>query len=82
MSARAFLTFLVIGLLAGWISGLVTKGRGFGLAGSLIVGVIGAFLGGFCFGLVGLSAHSFVGQLLFAIAGALLFSYLLRFVKR
>lgn len=82
MSARAFLTFLVIGLLAGWISGLVTKGRGFGLAGNLIVGVIGAFLGGFCFGLVGLSAHSFVGQLLFAIAGALLFSYLLRFVKR
>lgn len=82
MSARAFLTFLVIGLLAGWISGLVTKGRGFGLAGNLIVGVIGAFLGGFCFGLLGLSAHSFLGQLLFAIAGALLFSYLLRFIKR
>jgi uncharacterized membrane protein YeaQ/YmgE (transglycosylase-associated protein family) len=81
MSARAFLTFLVIGLLAGWISGLVTKGRGFGLAGNLIVGVVGAFLGGFCFGLLGLSAHSFLGQLLFAIAGALLFSYLLRFIK-
>ena len=82
MSARAFLTFLVIGLLAGWISGLVTKGRGFGLAGNLIVGVVGAFLGGFCFGLLGISAHSFVGQLLFAIAGALLFSYLLRFIQR
>ncbi|QYM77778.1 GlsB/YeaQ/YmgE family stress response membrane protein [Horticoccus luteus] len=81
MSARAFLTFLVIGLLAGWISGLITKGRGFGLAGNLIVGVVGAFLGGFCFGLLGLTAHNFIGQLVFAIAGAVLFSYLLRFIK-
>jgi len=82
MSARAFLTFLVIGLLAGWISGLIIKGRGFGLAGNLIVGVCGAFLGGFCFGLLGIGAHSFLGQLVFAVLGALLFAYLLRFIKK
>ena len=82
MSARAFLTFLIIGLLAGWISGLIIKGRGFGLAGNLIVGVCGAFLGGFCFGLLGIGAHSFLGQLVFAVLGALLFAYLLRFIKK
>lgn len=82
MSAQAFLIFLVIGLLAGWISGLLIKGRGFGLVGNLIVGVCGAFLGGFYFGLLGITAHSFIGQLIFAVAGAVLFSYLLRFIKR
>lgn len=82
MSARAFLIFLVIGLLAGWISGLIVKCRGFGLAGNLIVGVCGAFLGGFCFGLLGIAAHNFIGQLIVAVAGAMLFSHLLRFIKR
>lgn len=82
MSFQAFLTFLVLGALAGWISGLISKGRGFGLVGNMIVGIVGAFLGGFVFGLVGISAHNFLGQLIFAILGALLFLWLLRFVKK
>ena len=82
MSFQAFLTFLLIGGLAGWISGLLTKGRGFGLAGNLIVGIIGAFIGGFIFSLVGIAAYSLVGRLLFAVAGALLFGYLLRYIKK
>ena len=82
MTFQGFLAFLVIGALAGWISGLVTKGRGFGLAGNMIVGVLGAFLGAFCFGLLGISANNVLGRLLFAIAGALLVVYLLRFIKK
>ena len=39
--------FLVIGLVAGWLAGQIMKGKGFGLVGNLVVGVIGAFLGGF-----------------------------------
>jgi uncharacterized membrane protein YeaQ/YmgE (transglycosylase-associated protein family) len=82
MTIQGFFTFLVIGALAGWISGLITKGRGFGLAGNIIVGVIGAFLGGFGFGLLGISAHGFLGQLIFAVVGALAFTWLLRFIRK
>jgi uncharacterized membrane protein YeaQ/YmgE (transglycosylase-associated protein family) len=68
--------------LAGWISGLIAKGQGFGLLGNMIVGIVGAFLGGFGFGLLGITAHSFIGQLIFAVIGALLFLWLLRFIKK
>ena len=51
-----FLWFLLIGLAAGWLAGQILKGGGFGLWGDLIVGVIGALLGGFLFGLLGISA--------------------------
>jgi uncharacterized membrane protein YeaQ/YmgE (transglycosylase-associated protein family) len=43
------LTWIVIGLIAGWLAGKVMKG-GFGLIGDLIVGVIGALLGGYLAG--------------------------------
>lgn len=82
MSLQQFLLFLILGGLAGWISGLVTKGSGFGFAGNIIVGIIGAFLGGMIFGLVGISAHGFIGRLIFAVAGALLFVWLLRFIRK
>ena len=82
MDLRSFLTFLILGALAGWISGLISKGTGFGLLGNMIVGIIGAFLGGFVFGLLGLSAHNFLGQLICAVLGALLFLWLLRFIKK
>jgi uncharacterized membrane protein YeaQ/YmgE (transglycosylase-associated protein family) len=40
------LSWIVVGLLAGWLAGLVVKGGGFGCVGDIVVGVIGALLGG------------------------------------
>ncbi len=82
MSLTSFLTFLLIGGAAGWITGLITKGRGFGLAGNIIVGIIGAFLGGFCLGLLGISASGIIGQLIFAVLGSVLFVWLLGFIRK
>jgi len=82
MALNHFIAFLVIGALAGWLAGVITKGRGFGAAGNVIVGIIGAFLGSFCFGLLGIVAIGFVGRLLFAVAGALLFTWLLGFIRK
>jgi uncharacterized membrane protein YeaQ/YmgE (transglycosylase-associated protein family) len=82
MRLQDFLVFLLVGALAGWLSGLITKGSGFGLAGNIIVGIIGAFLGNLLFGLVGIAAYGLLGHIIFAVAGALLFVYLLRFIKK
>ncbi|MGA2693970.1 MAG: GlsB/YeaQ/YmgE family stress response membrane protein [Opitutaceae bacterium] len=82
MSPTQLLVFLVIGAVAGWLAGVITKGSGFGLLGNIIVGIVGAFLGGFCFGLLGIAAFSFVGRLLFALVGALVFTWLLGYIKK
>ena len=82
MSLRSLVITLLLGALAGWLSGVLIKGSGFGPLGNIIVGVIGAFLGQFLFGLLGLAATNLAGQLIFAVAGALIFVYLLGFIKR
>ncbi len=41
------LAWIVIGIIAGWLAGKVTRGGGFGLIGDLIIGVVGALIGGF-----------------------------------
>jgi uncharacterized membrane protein YeaQ/YmgE (transglycosylase-associated protein family) len=49
-----FLYFILIGAIAGWISGKLIKGESFGLLGSIVVGVVGAVLGGWIFELLGI----------------------------
>jgi uncharacterized membrane protein YeaQ/YmgE (transglycosylase-associated protein family) len=82
MTLQEFIIFLLVGAVAGWLSGLITKGSGFGLVGNVIVGIIGAFLGNLLFGLVGIAAYGLLGHIIFAVVGALLFVYLLRFIKK
>lgn len=77
-----FLWFLLIGIAAGWLAGQLMKGGGFGLVGDLIVGVIGALLGGFLFSLFGLSANGLLGSLVTATVGAMALIALLRVVNR
>lgn len=75
--------FLLIGLVAGWLAGQMTKGRGFGPVNNMIVGVMGAILGGFMLGVVGLGATNILGHLLTATVGAVVVLALMnRFGKR
>jgi uncharacterized membrane protein YeaQ/YmgE (transglycosylase-associated protein family) len=74
--------FLVIGLIAGWLAGMITKGRGFGIFVNLVVGVLGAVLGGFLFGLLGLSVHGFIGSVVMAVVGAVVLLFLIGTIKR
>jgi len=77
------LWFLIVGLIAGWLAGLLVKGGGFGLVGDLIVGVIGAFLGGFLFSALGISAGGgLIGSIIVATIGAVVLLFLVRLVKR
>jgi uncharacterized membrane protein YeaQ/YmgE (transglycosylase-associated protein family) len=73
--------FLLIGLIAGWLASMVMK-SGHGILFYLIVGVIGALLGGWLFGLLGIGAGGFIGSLITAFVGAVLLILLLRAIKR
>jgi uncharacterized membrane protein YeaQ/YmgE (transglycosylase-associated protein family) len=74
------LYFLLIGLAAGWLAGQKTHGKGFGLTGNLIVGVIGALLGGFILDLIGFPRATWLASLITATVGAILFLRILRYV--
>lgn len=82
MDVTSLIWFLLIGLAAGWLAGMVMKGGGFGLIGDLIIGVIGALLGGWLFGMLGVGIGGLLGALIMAFVGACLLIFLLRVIKR
>lgn len=45
IGTQSLLVILVVGIIAGWLAGLVVRGSGFGLIGDLVIGVVGAFVG-------------------------------------
>lgn len=77
-----FVWFILIGLVAGWLAGMLVKGGGFGVVGDIIIGVVGAVLGGFLFGLLGFSGGGLIGAIVVATAGAVVLIFLLRFIKK
>ena len=79
----SFLWFLVVGLVAGWLAGVLVKGGGFGVIGDLVVGVIGAFLGGWLFSILGASTGGgLLGSIIVATVGAVVLLFIVRLVKR
>ena len=74
--------FFFIGGVIGWLAGLITRGRGFGIIGDIVIGIIGAMLGGWMAGVIGLSTGSSVGAFLLALVGAVVLVGLTRFVVR
>jgi uncharacterized membrane protein YeaQ/YmgE (transglycosylase-associated protein family) len=81
MEMENWMWFILIGLAAGFLAGMVVKGGGFGLVGNLIVGVIGAVLGGFVFEQLGIHAGGRWGQLFSASVGAIILLVALQFIK-
>lgn len=78
----SLLWFLLIGLAAGWLAGRIMKAGTGSWVQNLIVGVIGAVLGGFLFSLVGLGINGSIGELICATVGAVLLLYGLRLARR
>ena len=74
--------FLVIGGVIGWLAGLITRGRGFGILGDIAIGVIGAMLGGWMAGVMGIYIGNSFGAFLMALIGAVVLVGLTRFVIR
>ena len=70
--------FLLIGLAAGWLASLIMKRERKGIVTYLIIGVIGAILGGFVFRLLHLVAYGFIGELVTATVGAVILLFALR----
>ncbi len=77
-----FILLLVIGLAAGWLAGVVMKGKGFGMAGNMIVGIVGAFIGAYLFKFIGFVIYGLIGTLIMAFVGAVVLIFIIRLVKK
>lgn len=74
--------WLLIGLIAGWLAGEIRRGYGYGTMGNIVIGIIGAIVGGLVFGFLGIDAGGFVGEVLQATIGALVFLAVASWVRR
>lgn len=75
--------FLIVGLIAGWLAGVLVKGGGFGLIGDMVIGVIGAVIGGFLFGNLGVSmGGGLIGSIIVATIGAVVLLFVIRLIKK
>ena len=78
----SFIWFLVIGGVAGYLAGLVMKGKGFGVIVNIIVGIVGGFLGGWLFKQLKLSiGGDTIGPLVTAFVGAVVLLFIIGLIK-
>jgi len=68
---------VLIGLVAGYLASIVMKGGSKSWLYCLIVGVIGAFIGSWLFGILGLGAYGLVGEILIAFVGSCILMFIL-----
>ncbi|HZT95963.1 MAG TPA: GlsB/YeaQ/YmgE family stress response membrane protein [Chloroflexota bacterium] len=79
----ALIVWVLVGLLAGWLAGLVTRGRGYGCCGDVLLGWVGSILGGFIvIQLLGMHLRGFLGSIAVAFVGALILLLAVRLLSR
>lgn len=76
------LIWIICGVIAGWLTGMLVSGGGYGLIGDLVVGLIGGIIGGWVFGLIGIAPQSLIGQIIMACAGGVILVLGLRALRR
>lgn len=67
---HGLIDWILIGLIAGWLTGKVTRGRGFGCLANVLLGLVGAVIGGWIFTRLGIESWGFIGSLAAAVVGA------------
>jgi uncharacterized membrane protein YeaQ/YmgE (transglycosylase-associated protein family) len=83
MGLETILLWVVVGLIAGWLASAVVGG-GYGLLGDIVIGVVGAFLGGLIFRALGVGSPfgGIAGTIFVAFIGAVVLLLILRLIRR
>jgi uncharacterized membrane protein YeaQ/YmgE (transglycosylase-associated protein family) len=81
MMGHGIIAWIIIGLIAGWLTGKLMKGSGFGFLMDMVVGIIGALIGGFLssrLGLGGIGEHGLIMSIVIAVVGAVILTWIVR----
>ena len=83
MTLEATLIILVIGAVAGWLAGQIVRGRGFGLIGNIVVGIVGAFIAGWLLPRIGIViGGGMLGSIINATIGAVVLLVIVGLIRR
>ena len=83
MQVEALLVLLLIGAVAGFLAGVIVKGYGFGVVGNIVIGIVGAVVGGALLPRLGLfTGADIIGQIISATIGAVALLVLIGVVRR
>ena len=83
MGNHGIIAWIIIGVIAGWITGKLMKGSGFGFIMDMVVGLIGALIGGWVSSFVGFGnagSHGMIGSIVIAVIGAVLLTLIVRLI--
>ena len=81
LSPGGIIAWILVGLIAGWAAGKVSRGHGFGLIGDLVIGLIGALIGGLIAGAFIQGSVGFLGSIVIAFLGAVVLLALIRLLS-
>ncbi len=84
LSGQGIIVILVVGLIAGWLAGKLMRGVGFGLIGDIIVGIVGAFIGSWLFGYLGMAPIGgfWINAIITSLVGAVILLFVIGLVRR
>ena len=74
--------WIIVGLIAGWAAGKIMKGGGYGVIADIVLGILGAIIGGWVVGLLGFGGGGLIWSILVAILGAVILIWITRFFKK
>jgi uncharacterized membrane protein YeaQ/YmgE (transglycosylase-associated protein family) len=80
---HGIIAWIIIGIVAGWLTGKLMKGSGFGAIMDMVVGLVGALVGGFLsshLGFGGVGEHGLIMSIVIAVIGAVLLTLVLRLI--
>jgi uncharacterized membrane protein YeaQ/YmgE (transglycosylase-associated protein family) len=77
-----FIWWLLVGLVAGFLTGKIMKGSGYGVVGDIVIGILGALAGGFIMDHLGMGPGGFIYTVLVATLGAVILVFLFRLLKK
>ena len=83
LADHGWIAWIIIGVIAGWLTGKLMKGSGFGFFMDMIVGLVGALVGGFLsghLGMGGVGEHGLIISIVIAVIGAVILTVILRLI--
>ena len=81
---HGIIAWIIIGAIAGWLTGKLMKGSGFGFLMDMVVGLVGALIGGFIsshLGLGGVGQHGLIISIVIAVIGAVILTLIIRLIS-
>ena len=75
--------WIIVGLIAGWLTGQVMRGGGYGVVADIVLGIVGGIIGGWVFGALGIgTGTSMLGSIIVAFIGAVILVAITRAIRR